>query len=534
MLLKLHLKNLVLIESCEIPFGRGLNILSGETGAGKTALIEAIGLALGQRADSSTIRSGEDKAIVEAIFSLEDVPKAVALLEEAGIDFDKTEPLKIRREITKEGKNRALINHQPVPLPLLQSLSIHLIDLIGQHSSQLLKSQENHRMLLDLFGDLQDLVKAFNTAWAHEKKAQELQEELLKAKTLKEKDSASLQKELSELKSINLSEEEALFQEYERLINSQENKEKILSLCNDVNNALPFIKRAKIGLDALSQDPSLQESLTLVQEAFVFMQEASHLLGSYNYRLEVSPERLQILEEKLKTLSHIKRKYGSSTEEIEQYKGSLQNTLKKWENLDFELENAEIELKGAQQKTKTLCTELHTKRKASAKSLSRLLTSTLCSLNMEGSELTIEVCSDKRTSTGEDSVNFWLKANKGESSLPIKANASGGELSRLLLALKLTLSEKNETPTLIFDEIDANVGGKTADLIGEKLKELSKCRQILCITHFPQVASKADEHYRIYKEEEEGRTFTRIEPLKAKERQKELLRMLGGKELITS
>lgn len=527
MLTHLKIHNLVLIEACEIEFHRGLNILSGETGAGKTALLEAISLVIGERADYSSIRHGMEKASVEAAFDTANSPQVLKVLEESGIEQQPEELLILRREIAKQGRSRAFINCQMVPLPLLQKIGSLLIDMISQHSHQELRASETQRFLLDLFANLNEKVQLFSLSWEKERKLQSelahLREEAIKKERALE---LSLQ-EKQELEEAHLQEgeEEKLFEEHHRMAYVQEITEKTLLLQEMISNIPTLLSKAKQLSDQIAGiDPTFQENVALLQESLLNLKEAIHFLGPYLSRLEYNPSRFSFLEERLKVLDRLKRKYGNPFFYLE----GLKEKCARLENLDTAIEAAEISLKRATEETSRLALQLTQKRQEGAQILQASLTQALRSLNMPHAEFQIMLSPQPRTFSGEDAIQFFLNANPGEKPIAVKENASGGELSRLLFAIKITLAEKNNTPTLIFDEIDANVGGKTATLIGEKLHELGHHRQVLCITHFAQVASHADHHLAVYKEEADGRTFAHITSLDTQGRQVELQRMLGG------
>lgn len=538
MIKHLVLSNLVLVDSCEIQFGPSFNAVTGETGAGKTALIEAIGLALGERADNSLIRKGCDKAYVEVAFDIETLPHVKHLLEESGLSLEKDDYLIIRREIAKEGKNRAFVNGRMTPLPLLQKIGAELIDMIGQHAHQTLRTAESQRELLDLFGNLDADVKNYQLSYIEVRKLEERLKELQQIALHREREEDTLRFQLEEIETAALKkgEEEESFEKYQRLAHAQELSEKISMMINGLSEsgsaALPQISKFIKTCDSLvSYDKTLGEASTLLHESHIALSEAHRFLQSYSQNIDNDPKTFQHLENRLSLISRLKRKYGQSYEEIEAYRQKIIHELSHLENLSDELNKAEECLGILKKETDKNAEQLSFKRKSAAEKLQKELSLQLKDLNMSGSEVTIEVSSQSRSSTGDDCVQFWLKANAGEHPGLVKEHSSGGELSRLLFAVKIALAEKNNTPTLIFDEIDANVGGKTATIIGEKLKELGKYRQIVCISHFPQVASKADEHFSVQKIESEGRTFTQIKHLSQKEREQELLRMIGGKKL---
>ncbi len=538
MIKRLILNNLVLVDTCEIHFGPSFNAVTGETGAGKTALIEAIGLALGGRADSSLIRKGCEKAFIEICFDIDLLPNVKSILDESGLCPEPGDDLVIRREISKEGKNRAFVGCRMAPLPLLQKIGEELIDMIGQHAHQALRTSESQRAFLDLFGSLEVERKEFQTAWGaeliHKKRLDELEQ--LESHRVRDEDTWRYQLDEIQAVSLKQGEEEAVFEKYQKLSSSQEFTEKIemiiQGLSESPSSVLTQVSKFIKTCDCLVPlDKTLSDASALLHESHIALNETLRFLQSYSQSIDSDRGSFQYLEDRLSAISRLKRKYGQNFEEIEAYQKKIEAELARLENLSEEIGATKLSLKNAKEETDRLANRLTQKRKKVAANLQKTLTSQLQDLNMNGAEVTIEILSQNRSSTGDDAVQFWLRANVGEQKGQVKEHSSGGELSRLLFAIKIALAEKNNTPTLIFDEIDANVGGRTAAIIGEKLKELGKCRQVICITHFSQVASLSDEHFGVQKLETGGRTLTQIKQLSNLEREEELLRMIGGKKL---
>lgn len=537
MIKHLALNNLVLVDSCEIHFSPGFNAVTGETGAGKTALIEAIGLALGNRADASLVRKGCDKAFIEASFDIGALARIHQILEETGLPHESGELLIIRREIAKEGKNRAFINCRTVPLPLLQKIGSELIDLIGQGSHQSLLSGDAQRQLIDLFGGLEISLESFQTAYFKQRELQKKLEELKHLSLRRDRDEEVWRSQLEEIEAVNLKreEEETLFEKYQRLAHGQEISEKVDMVIKGLaESSLPQLLRfCKACESLISFDQKIEEPVQLIREAQILLGEVLRTFQSYAQNVDNDPKTFEFLENRLNAITRLKRKFGQTAQEIENYALKLRAELSRLENLSEEIEMTEKSLADADNNTQHYAQELSQQRKEAALRLQNTLTSQLQSLNMSGSEVTIEVLAHPRNQCGDDAIQFWLKANTGEHPGLVKEHTSGGELSRLLFAIKTTLAEKNNTPTLIFDEVDSNVGGKTASIMGEKLHELGTHRQVICITHFPQVASKADTHHGVQKFEVDGRTKTQITLLSKKEREKEILRMLGADPVLT-
>jgi DNA repair protein RecN (Recombination protein N) len=538
MILQLSIKNLALIESASISFEKGLNILTGETGAGKTIILTALGLILGQRAQGNLLRASADKASVEATFELPSTSPVWQILDEAGIEADKNEPLIIRRELTREGKSRAQINCQAATLPILQKVGALLCDLIDQSSHQELKQTDHQRTLLDLYADLETELASYAASWEREKQLRATLQELLSANEKRDQEIEFLTYQLQELQETRLNEEASCFAEYQRLSQGHELLEKVhtlhAALCDSPQAVLSQLSRLRPLLDAAAKiDPALEEALPLFQEAVIPLTEVGRILSRSMDQEEADPKRLAHLEERLAKMHQLKRKIGKNTpEEIRAYEEELSLRLQKLSSLEQEIEELKSQIARVEKESSALALQLTEKRAAFAQKWQAELTSLLHTFNMPSAELRIELKPEARSLAGDESVQFSMRANRGEALLPVQACASGGELSRLLLAIKTTLAEKNRTPLLVFDEIDANVGGETAALIGERLSKLAKVRQLIAVTHFPQVARFADHHVGIHKSEVEGRTTTFTQTLSKTEREKELLRMLGGEKML--
>lgn len=533
MISHLIIKNLALIESAEISFIKGLNILTGETGAGKTIILTALGFILGKRVQPSLVRQGAEKAVVEASFDLPPHSPIFPLLDEAGISYALDEPLTLRREISCEGKSRAQINSQTIPLSLLQTLSALLCDLVDQSSHQELREPENQRNLLDLYGDID--LRAFSNALGDENAHRQELAELQSLCSKKEIELEFAVRELETLEEAKLEDEEALFEEYKSLAGRKELLEKIYALhtalCDAPQAILAQLNRLKAPLEGIAKiEKALGESaLSLYQVSLIALNELSELLDDSLNSKEADPKRLLYLDEQVSKIHHVKRKMGISTpEEGKKLAESLRAKIAKLTSLDREITTLTEKLTALEKTTNNLAQKLTAKRKSAAEDWQERITEALRTLNMPDATITILLEKIARNAHGDDKVTFWIHANKGEANVPVQLCASGGELSRLFLCMKRTLAEKNRTPILVFDEIDANVGGQTATMIGKTLQELAQVRQVICVTHFPQVATFADKHHRIQKSEKAGRTTTTIDALTDAERERELLRMLGG------
>jgi len=532
----LKIKNLILIESCEIVFEQGLTVITGETGAGKTALVQALALIMGRRADAQLVRKDASKAYVEAQFDFD--PSLSSLLSEHAISIEPEEYLIISREISKEGKSKAWINSHAVSLAFLQRVASQLIDIVDQHSHQKLRSQEFSRTVVDLFGDTQEELASYRLSWENEKNLLDELDSLLVMNKGKEREIELCRFELNELQEADLKEgeEERLFEAYKRFSSSRELSQKLetlkASLSESPQAAIPLLNRLKSMAQALQEmDSRLKEPVQLLHDGILSLNEAARLLNSFSYDEDADADQLSFIDNRLSNIHHLKRKYGKTITEILLFQEELKTKLSHLEQLEEKLAELNGKLVVVQEELNQLSSLLTLKRQKAADHLQKTLTQILHSLNMAKASFLIEIKQTERSSSGHDLIEFWLKPNIGEEAVLVRENSSGGELCRILLALNVALAEKNLTPTIIFDEIDANVGGETATLMAEKLKKLGSHRQILCITHFPQVARQADHHLHVFKEESEGRTLGFVKSLNSKEKEKELLRMLGGQKI---
>ncbi|CCB89025.1 DNA repair protein RecN [Simkania negevensis] len=522
MITTLHLRHFVLIQQAVIHFEKGLNILTGETGAGKTILIQAINLLMGQKADTDVIRSGEETAIVTATFEIANLTPVHTLLNEAGIVFDPQEELIIKREISRTSKNRIFINAQLAPLQLLSQLGTHLFEVAGQNTSVALRSSDQQRETLDTFGSID--ITPFSYSYENEKKLFRHLETLKLQKVDAERVMQRIQWELEDLQAVDLSEdEEALFEAYKNQTNSQERIQSLSLMIQALENSV---------LPTLSQFKRYLPSSELLETALTSLNELSFSLSSELEDLQLDPEQLEALEKKLSKLSSVKKKYRIEATDIPKRLATLEQELKHYEELDAKIETLEKAHEAAKLECDVLAQNLTKARIIAQKTLEEALTQEIRLLNMADATFQIEIAPKEIGPDGADQVIFYLSANRGEKPALVKSKTSGGELSRLFFALKLLLAAKEAIPILIFDEIDSNIGGETATLIGEKLLELSQSRQVLCITHFPQVARFATHHLLISKKIDGERTHTTIESLEGSQKKEELLRMIGGKATL--
>lgn len=538
MIKHLHLQNLILVEQTSLSFRAGLNILTGETGSGKSAIMHGLNLVLGQRSDASLIRRGCEKGIVEAVFETNN-SAILSLLDEGGIDHDPSQELIIRREIAQSGKGRIFINHQMVQLSFLRKLGLLLAQIVGQHANQSLLSLEYHRDVIDLYGDLSSLVHRFQQSYDTEKKLRREFEQFTEQEAQRLRDMDMYHRELEELSQAQLKEgeDEELFEEYTLLSNAEEISTKIREinqiLSGDRQPLLATLNRQKQMLESLIPiDSNLQETACAFQNVCVELQEISHTLRCFQNRVNFDPDRLNKINNRLSFLSHLKRKYGSSVKEILGYQAQTKIKLERLENREIEIEHLQSQLKELEEQTEKISKELTLRRQHTALRFAQEITMQLRLLNMSQAEFQVRIDKQQRTREGDDRIEFFLSPNIGEHQISLKEGVSGGEISRVLLALQTLLAGKEQISTLIFDEVDANIGGETATIVGGELLKISKQHQVICITHFPQVASQADHHFQISKEEKEGRTVTIVQQLDSLSRDKELARMSGLKSFL--
>lgn len=534
MLKELRITNIILVESAQIEFSDGFNVLSGETGAGKSAIMNAISLIAGERAEVGMIRKDAEKGVVEAVFDISQIPCIEALLEQSGLDLEDSTELYIRREISASGKSRAFINHQLAQLSLLRAISKPLLNIVGQHANQDLLSIDHHREILDLFGELKEEVVEFYLNWDKENVLQKELDALTSSEAQRLREIEVCQMELEELEEANIKEgeDDDLFVEYKLLVNSEEIGQTVNEIASTLNgeklSVLPALHRQKNALDSLSEiDPTLNELAQSFKNAVLELQEISNSLNTYQSRLNLNPQRLEEVNQRLIIITKLKKKYGSSVAEIQSFVKSKKERLEILLNSDSRIEEIQEQLLALKSINNQLAANLTAHRRQVGDRLSKALKQELSSLNMPKVDFQIDVTPHKRSRWGDDRIEFFLLPNVGEHRIPIKDCASGGELSRVMLSLQTVLSGKQQIPTLIFDEIDANIGGETATIVGDKLKAIGKKHQVLCITHFPQVAKHADHHLQICKKVVGERTITLINILDTASRKDELSRMMG-------
>lgn len=539
MLTDLTIKNVAIIDTLQITFKSGLTVLTGETGAGKSIIIDAVGLIMGGRASSDLIRSGEEEAVVEALFDLSALPEIRQQLTDAG--FDCGEDLLIKRSLSRSGKNKIFINGGMGTLTLLSDIAPRLINIYGQHDSQTLLKPENHLRLLDAFGGIGDRRQQFTALFSRLGGVREELAGLEQAEREAERRLDLLAYQSEEISQAALKPgEEGQLEEQRRLLASAEklggiSGEAFERLYGGDGALLGQLKRISASIAELSAiDISLQGTAASIEGAYLQLEDAAITLRDYASRIESDPAALQQTDDRLDQIGRLKKKYGSTVEEILAYKEGIDAELEQLRSreqnrqaLEAERDRMEVELKQAGG-------ELSNARMQAAKKLKNALESEAHQLAMKGAviEPALETLAEPR-SNGFERVEFLFSPNPGEIPRPLGRIASGGELSRLMLAIKQVLPE-GDVPTLVFDEVDTGIGGATSELVGRKLKNVAAGQQVLCITHLPQVAVFADQQLRVEKLITDGRTTTRVRELDLNERTREIARMLAGATVTDS
>lgn len=540
MLRELSIRNLAVIEQVTVGFHRGFHVLTGETGAGKSMVIDAMGLIAGGRSSADMIRHGCDRAVIEASFDLPENHPVWATLNRFGIDANPREMLLIRREILLHGKSSARLNGQSATLSMLREVGEHLVNIHGQHEHQSLLRTDRHLEWLDQYaGD--EIVPDKNAYADKYRRFRQIERE---RKELEESSRQQMQMldlyryQLEEIEEARLvpGEDESLADEKRKLSHAEK-------LADSVSEAYDLLYGSK-GLAVLSRAIARLEDIVKVdpakigplveqlQSAYYGAEDAAYQLRGYRDQIEFNPERLAFIEERLNLLSGLKRKYGETIEDILAYRKRIQAETDKLENRDERLQQLADEQEKLQRELSQLADRLTSIRRNAANKLSAIIVQELRDLQMERAIFEVKLEPVPFDATGADSAEFLLSTNPGEPPKPLSKIASGGEMSRVMLALKAIFARIDRIPVLVFDEVDTGVSGRAAQAVAEKLSLLAKHCQVFSITHLPQVACMADYQYEIAKSiTDNGRTATAVRELSSQERVEELARMLGGVEV---
>jgi DNA repair protein RecN (Recombination protein N) len=536
---ELRVENYAVIDNVVVEFGAGLNLLTGETGTGKSILIDALALLLGEKASSEVVRHGADKAVVSAVFDVEG-KQAESILEDNGIDCEDDEVI-LRREIGANGKGRVFVNNQPATVAVLKALAPHLAVVHAQNETMMAFDPPARLALLDSAAGLD--LDGVATAFAEWKRIKDKIAELESGEQDKLRliDLWSFQlKEIDAAEPLS-GEDEKLLGEKRVLANSEKIHTAAMaafdSLYEGETSAAASIRIAAKHLEELAKfDDQFKEQLTALQSARITVEDLGTTLRDYAENIDASPERLADVEDRLALLDRLKRKYGHTLDEVIAFADDLRRKLNEIENKDELLKELRGQQKKAAEQYRAAGRAVSKKRYETARKLEKTVEAEINDLAMKA-KFSIEVSgSDEEqnwSASGFDRVAYMIATNPGQPMLPIEKIASGGELSRVMLALKATVEggrkkSADHQRTLVFDEVDTGIGGRAADAVGKKLKSLSRTKQVLCITHLPQIASFADQHFVIEKKEAGGKAKTSVRQLDDRERREEVARMLSG------
>lgn len=553
MLTSLLIKDYALIENINIDFGAGLNIITGETGAGKSILIDAMSLLLGERASTQVVRKDASKSVVEGIFDIKENKKVIKLLDENELDY--SDDLIIRREISLKGSNRCFINDTPVQLSLIQEFGNLLVDLHGQHDHQSLLKISTHIEFLDEYANVNNLLDTYRS---HYFNISEITKELFllknKEKNLKQ-EIESLQFQLKEIDAVSPSAEEE--NELKTQLNLLENSEKLLELTtnifNDIydseNSALDLLVNVSNILRELNEiDGSFKEKLDEIESAIANVKDVSDFVRRYKDKIDLESSTLDGIRERLGSFNLLKKRYGGTIEAVIEYRSKIVKELSAAENFESSIKELENKLEIERETAGEIAAELSLKRKEMSKIIEKEVVGVLNELGINEAQFKIKLQEFeaqesttnylkingkkfKFNSRGTDEVEFLISTNAGEDVKPLSKIASGGEISRIMLALKTILAKSDKLPMLIFDEIDVGVSGRIAQKVGESLSSLSKFHQIISITHLPQIASQANLHYSVEKKKVGSRIVSSIKQLDESERVKEIAKLLSGEKI---
>lgn len=553
MLVQLHIENYALVEHVVVEFGPGFNVLTGETGAGKSLIIGALGLVLGQRAHADMLRTDAQPTLVEALFNMTASPQLQAGLRPLGLTLE--EPiLRLKRVLTKSG-SRCYINAQRATVAMLQQAGHALVDILGQHQQQTLRQREQQLAWLDSFGKLSDDSSAFRSAYHQYHSLVQDYRRFRDQEQQRQQRVELVQFQIQEIAQAQLhpGEEEQLAHERHLLLNAARlytlAQAGYATLYRDEPAVLPLLATA---LETLTQLASLDTSqhplLTDLQQSYYVIEEVARSLQAYGGQRDVDPARLQAVEDRLAEIARLQRKYGTTIAAILAHGETLRQEQQRWTEHDAHLQARATELSRAREALHARAIALSDKRRQAAEHLQRAVQQELQALNMPNTVFQVahrmrlhpqgalRVGTERvhLTADGIDEVEYLFSSNPGQEPKPLARIASGGELSRVMLALKSILAREDQIPTLIFDEVDAGIGGMTAKMVGEKLRHVAQAHQVLCITHLPQIASYGERHYRIAKSVHASHTTTDIQPLSFQERITEIARMSGGTNITAT
>ena len=537
MLQELRIKNFAIIDELELSFLRGFNVITGETGAGKSIILSAVHLLLGDKATDELIRSSEEEASVEAFFDVSGHKKVMEKIKEKHpkAQNEGEEAFVIRRVLSRSGRGKVFVNANLATLGMLSEIGEELLSIYGQHEHQTLQRVETHMDILDEFGELAEVR---DDVRSHFEKLTSLSQEIgrirnEKDRRIKERDLMAFQSKEIEASKIQAGEEEAWREERRILVHA----EKLMGFANlseeaiygEEDSALGRIQTIlRKGQEMGSIDPSLSPLLKNLESIRIQLEEAALALRDYSRKVEINPARLEEVENRLEEIDRLKKKYGPTAEDILLFKKRIDEALQSFTSDEERLSQLEVELEPLRKETVALAERLSKERKRTGVELKKSIEKELGSLGMKKTTFEVRIDAVSLSSKGIDRVEFLISPNIGEEVKPLAKIASGGELSRIMLAMKRILARVGGRQVLIFDEVDSGIGGAIAEVVGRKLRDLSLQHQVICVTHLPQIACFADSHHSVRKEVKGGRTVTLVDHLEKESVVDEIARMLGG------
>ena len=532
MLSLLHIENIAVIECADISFDQGFNVLTGETGAGKSIVIDAISAILGERAYRDMIRTGTNKASVRAIFT--EVPQ-LSWFAENGVDYDPETV--IQREVHLDGKNVCRVNGSLVSVSILRKLGMQLINIHGQHDSATLFDEDNHLTFLDAFGDNAQLRAVYTEKYEAVAKLRRDIDKMTMDEGEKLRRMETLRYQIAEIEKADLEpgEDEALeerrkiLQNAEKLSNGMDTAVECLYGGDESDGASGLLAQAEYALARLAKfSDAFAEIHERVSDLMYQVQDVAEAVRDARDDLSYSADELEQIESRLDVIHKLRRKYGVTCEDILAYLDKAKKELDDIEFADDHLERLKKKLKKAEKEAWDAAKQLRKNRQETSVTMADRILTELAQLDMPRVQFTCQFTETDLTANGADAVAFYMSANAGEALKPMSKVASGGELARIMLAMKNVLAEKDQVNTLIFDEVDTGVSGRAAQKVAEKLRTVAAHKQVLCVTHLPQLAALANTHLLIAKSERDGRTYTSVTPLDIEGRKKELARIIGG------
>jgi DNA repair protein RecN (Recombination protein N) len=532
----LRIKNLALVEDLEWEIAPGFTAITGETGAGKSIIIGALQLLLGERADKSLVRTGAEMCTVEAIFHGNDCAKWNAQFDQSGIEPSEND-LILKRSLSLAGTNRQFINGSPTTLANLKELGDDLVDLHGPHDHQSLLSPERQLDLLDAFANAGEARGKFGKIFRQARALEAEHAALNTAETAREQELDLLRHQVKEITSANLSAEEEM--QIESRYRLASNSRRLIEIASAVTTKLSEADEAILSQLAETQkllreleklDPAMATVVNIHETAVIELSDIARDLGRYTENLDLDPEQLTALDQRVSLFESLKRKYGATVPDVIAFGQRAAQRMRKIEGRDEELQRLASEIATHRAESRKAGETLRKLRAKAAPKLSERVCRNLRDLGFKQSQFEVRMSeTDTARASGFDAVELLFSPNPGEPLKPMRAIASSGEISRLMLAIKSALVAQDAVPVLVFDEIDANVGGEIAHAVGARMRELAKRHQVLCITHLPPVAAAASSHFVVTKEVRGGRTFTQLREVSGKGRREEIARMLGGK-----